>query len=392
MFYLKNKVIVIVSPQKWGKMHISKHHYAIELAKRKNIVYFLNPPMRKIIPIIKISKPEGFKSLFIVNYSFFFPYNLRFHFRTLFDKLQRINVKFILKKIKTKIDIVWCFDTNLFSNLSIFNCDMTIYHPVDNITGGNQKQLLKTSDFVFSVSNVIIDDLKKKYDKKEAVFINHGLSEYFINITNKQQVSVKKKSISAYFVGNVLLSSLDRNITKKIIEENENINFIFIGSYLYSQSNIVGTKEKGIESFISFLKKHNNVFLKGAMHPEVVAKEIQKADVFLILIDPQKDINKGSNSHKILEYFSTGKAIVANHISTYADKRDLFEMVDEMHNDYLPILFKKVINNLDYYNSPELQKKRIEFALDNTYEKQIERIEKIIDNNGLKKNHKNYWL
>ncbi len=56
-------------------------------------------------------------------------------------------------------------------------------------------------------------------------------------------------------------------------------------------------------------------------------------------------------------------------------------MPDEKHNRSLPHIFQKVISNLDYYNSPELQRKRKEYALDNTYEKQIQRIEKIISEN-----------
>lgn len=374
MFEFKNKNIIIISPQKWGKMHISKHHYAIELSKRDNTVFFFNPPLRKTIPQIKITKISD--KLFIVTYSFFFPYNVRFHFRTLFDKLQAINIKLILKKIKRKIDVVWCFDTNLFSDLGIFKSDIKIYHPVDNIAGNNQKQILNTSDFVFSVSNVIIDDLHKMCPPKKVYFINHGLSNYFINRNKFQQQTLIKKQKIVYFVGNVLISSLDRKIAKKIITDNNNVSFVFIGAY--NPSNISGLSDSNSIDFISFLKGQKNVILKGVLHPNKLSKELQKADVFLVLINPQKDINKGSNSHKIIEYLSTGKVIVANHISTYENKNDLIEMVDEVHNGNLPALFKKVINNLEYYNSPELQKRRIEFALDNTYEKQIQRIEKTI--------------
>ena len=378
MFDFKNKTILIISPQKWGKMHISKHHYALELAKKGNIVYFLNPPVRQFLPKIRVSKNEKFDNLFIIDYSFFFPYNLRFHFRTLFDKLLYKNITFILKKIKQKIDVVWCFDTNLLSGFHAFKNTVKIYHPVDNISGTNQKGLLESADFVFSLSEVITKDLQT-YHNQKIYFINHGLSDYFIK--HKQKSTRKNIKKSAYFVGNVLLASLDRIITKKIITENHNITFTFIGAYDYSSNNISGSSDADALKFVEFLKKSDNVILKGMIHPKNIPEELQNADILLVLIDPQKDINKGSNSHKILEYLSTGKVIVANHISTYADKPGLIEMVDEMHNDKLPALFKKVINNLDYYNSPELQKKRIEFALNNTYAKQIERIEKIISEN-----------
>ena len=377
MFQFKNKTIIIISPQKWGKMHISKHHYAIESAKKGNLVYFLNPPQKEIKFKTEIKKTE-YTNLFLVNYHYFFLYYARFHWRKLFDFCFKIKIKHILKKLPQKIDIIWNFETNLFSNLDIFKSEITIYHPVDNISGINQKLLIKNSDFIFSLSDVIIHDLQKISDKK-MFFINHGLSDYFI--TGKKISVLKNTKKTAYFVGNILLSSLDRNITKQIISENPNISFVFVGSYNNKTNNLGKTNETDALCFVDFLKKSDNVILKGMIHPKYIPEELQNADVLLVLIDPQKDINKGSNSHKILEYLSTGKVIVANHISTYADKPCLIEMVDEMHNDKLPALFKKVINNLDYYNSPELQKKRIEFALDNTYAKQIERIEKIISEN-----------
>jgi hypothetical protein len=99
---------------------------------------------------------------------------------------------------------------------------------------------------------------------------------------------------------------------------------------------------------------------------------------FIVLINNENDFNKGSNSHKIIEYLSTGKVVISSHISSY-EKTDLIEMVDEFTNEKFPDLFKKIISNLTYYNSPEQQKKRIEYALDNTYKKQIERIEKKLE-------------
>jgi len=42
--FLSDKLILILTPQSWGNMLLAKHHYAIELAKSGNRVYFLNPP------------------------------------------------------------------------------------------------------------------------------------------------------------------------------------------------------------------------------------------------------------------------------------------------------------------------------------------------------------
>lgn len=47
-------------------------------------------------------------------------------------------------------------------------------------------------------------------------------------------------------------------------------------------------------------------------------------------------------------------------------------------NNELPYLFKKCVNDLQYLNSKEKTNARISFALNNTYLKQIERIETIL--------------
>jgi len=99
-------------------------------------------------------------------------------------------------------------------------------------------------------------------------------------------------------------------------------------------------------------------------------------DVFLICYDIIKDQCKGTNYHKVMEYLSTGKVIVSNNITTYHERPDLVTMIsDRSSNRDLPTLFKKVIENLEEYNSSALQKSRREFAAENTYQKQIERIE-----------------
>ena len=44
---LTDKVIFIISYENWGRMLMSKHHYAIELGKAGNKVYFINHPDKR---------------------------------------------------------------------------------------------------------------------------------------------------------------------------------------------------------------------------------------------------------------------------------------------------------------------------------------------------------
>ena len=51
------------------------------------------------------------------------------------------------------------------------------------------------------------------------------------------------------------------------------------------------------------------------------------------------------------------------------------------NNKELPELFSKIVNKIEHYNSIKKQCERIDYALQNTYEKNISRIEQFIYHN-----------
>jgi hypothetical protein len=100
-------------------------------------------------------------------------------------------------------------------------------------------------------------------------------------------------------------------------------------------------------------------------------------DAFLFLYSPAKDLNGASNSHKLLEYLSTGKPVISTYVSNY-EGTGLLEMGRREDEPLLNALFDEVTHNLALYNSPERQQQRIQFALDNTYRRQVVRIREFI--------------
>jgi hypothetical protein len=81
-----------------------------------------------------------------------------------------------------------------------------------------------------------------------------------------------------------------------------------------------------------------------------------------------------------MEYLSTGKVIVSNNVTTYKDRPDLVTMPQQRENNReLPSLFKEVISRLDEYNSSLLQAQRIGTASQNTYEKQLDRVQEALN-------------
>ena len=375
---MHDKTILILSPQAWGTMFLSKHHYALALAKRGNRVYFLNPPTVRSVQssVQAITRRQVEQGLYVIDHVLFFPYRLKFHFMPVFHWFMRFQVKRIVKSIPQSIDIVWSFDLgNLYPFKFFQNVKYKIFHPVDEPLNSAALVSAIGADIMFSVTREIL--LKYSHLKIKEHFMNHGLAADFLEPLNvvKQPSNALRVGIS----GNLLLSEIDRETLLLIIEENQHAIFEFWGSYDISQSNIGGSTDPETLRFIDQLTSKRNVILHGPVNVRTLATALHSVDVFLICYDVQRGQSKGTNSHKVMEYLSTGKVIVANNISTYAELPGLIKMVDDRTNNRkLPGLFQNVIRNLEFHNSAELQGRRVTYASENSYVNQINRIEEVL--------------
>ena len=371
---LKNKVILLISPQPWGSLYISKNHYAIELAK-SNIVYYLcpEPLVKSSSNKIEIKPIDGVSNLFVIEHKLFFSFKIKFHLRSLFHFLMLIQTKRILKKINRKVDIVWSFDLGNYFPFAFFSkVTFKIFHPVDEPLNKDAILSAKGADVIFSVTNEILS--KYEIYNLPSYFINHGVEASFIkssNFFNQQD----KLQLRVGFSGNLRRKDIDREILLNIINDNPTVQFDCWGDFA-NRNNLREIESKTTDDFINELSSKKNVHLHGLLNPSQLADAYQQVDAFLICYDVTKDQSKGTNYHKILEFVSTGKIIISNNVSTYQNFPELVQMVNERtNNKQLPTLFNQVINNLNQYNSIELQQKRVSFASENTYENQINRID-----------------
>ncbi|MEO8763499.1 MAG: hypothetical protein ABI416_04390 [Ginsengibacter sp.] len=359
-------------------MFVSKHHYAVELARKGNHVYFLNPPNyehRDFSETVEI-KPSNFHSnLFLIQDNILFPFNIKFHFIGLFHLLIRRHVKEILRKINKPVDIVWSFDMAQVYPLNYFvDSTIKIFHPVDYPFNKTAIGAARGAQFIFSTAKEILE----KYEgyKVPKQFINHGIAGDFLTEEKRQKSG---NTIRVGFSGNLLRNDIDRNTLLAIILDNQEIVFEFWGSYEFKDANLSGSNDEVSINFINELRRSKNVILHGPVSTGMLAKSLQCMDAFLICYDLTVKNANGPNYHKVIEFISTGKVTISNNITTYKDEPELIQMITERENNRsLPALFKKVTADLSFYNSVSLQEKRIAFAGDNTYNKQIGRIETIL--------------
>jgi hypothetical protein len=372
MRFFSGKTILIISPQEWSKMKISKHHYAIELKKMGNEVFFLNPSSKKVKPgecKLSFISDEGIK---VIDYRPIFPMRFKFKFNSLYNLLIQLDIRRILKFIGKKIDVVWDFEPNRqFPDLSKFKAGYKIYHPVDMTKHINSST--KNADIVLSVSDVILDLFNSNTPK---YFINHGLNSIFSDFAksyNNENLKQKDK-VDIGYIGNLKMPVLNHSLIMALISAFPNCQFHFWGPHEKSASEHMSVE---VESFLNSLKNSENVILHGTRTSAELLDQSKNIDVFFWALDNDKDPSKGSNSHKILEYLSLGRIIVGTTISKYQGiNQELICMSDE--KEYFIKNLSKIIMNLSYYNSPELVAQRMLMALENTYESQIGKIDKII--------------
>ena len=69
--FMPPKKILLISPQAWGKMFVAKHHYAVELSRSGNEVYFLNPPVYRKKNFLQLSDAPGYQGLKIIEHACF---------------------------------------------------------------------------------------------------------------------------------------------------------------------------------------------------------------------------------------------------------------------------------------------------------------------------------
>jgi hypothetical protein len=370
---LRKRNILLISPEPWNHIFVSKHHYATHLAERENRVFFLGPPTAH-----GAVASTDFKNVYSVAYSGF-PKGMRFYP----SFLQRF---FIRKKFESlqelcdiQFDIIWSFDNSVFFDFSALPGDiLKISHIVDLNQDFQTRKAATTADYCFCTTELIKERLLK-YNTK--VFkINHGF--YDPAIDSSPVTLPGKSKIKALYTGNLAIPFIDWVLLDKVVMENPEVDFIFVGpnAEIFNQDSEQNQAKKNV-------LKCDNAFFVGRMNSNELIKYQRSADILLVVYQ-EKYHNNQANPHKMMEYLGSGKLVVATFTAEYKDLHERKIILMSMRNSELLLLFKKSLRELSTWNGEEKQAVRRNFALDNAYDKQISRIEEIIyDKKGYSKSN-----
>jgi len=335
-------------------------------------VFFVDPPTHSYKKAAIRETVMG-KNISVISSGFNNSLFLRYKFRPLYNLLVKQWIKNILSLLPA-IDILWCFETNIIADLRIFNMKK-IFHVVDPI----DKRMIKTgehADLLICVSDRILQQFETVKVPKR--FVNHALSDAAISNAKKININNHEtnKRIQAGYVGNLTRKIIDVVVIASIIESFPVIDFHFWGPG--NMDSILGGESSQL---IQKIKEKANVYFHPPVDSADLVPAINEMDLFLLAYKPVDNLHDSSNSHKLLEYWATGKIVVSTYIDQYRGEENeyLLQMSPEDKNELLPGIFTNVIKDLANWNSTELLTRRKNFALAQSYSKNAKEILEQLD-------------
>lgn len=343
---LFKKNVLLISPECFEHVWVSKHHYAAKLAARGNSVFFLNPPSTGYS-----SKDTDYPNLKVVDYPGF-PRGFRF-----FPKKLRLRILLrvwnqIQEYCCSEFDLVWSFDNSVFFDLDALpNSVSKIVHIVDLNQDFQFARAAKTADICFGVIPEIVEKLKVW--NKKSYLISHG-----VNLSSQVETGLLLKGsgeTKALYLGNLEMPHIDWELAQKLSEQYPKIDFHFVGPGR------------------AHLRQKSNVHYWGPVRSDQVLSLLKQADLLLLLYSSNYD-DEYASPHKLLEYLASGTPIASTPLRSL---RPFFNagMVEELTD---VSSFEKVAEKLSILNGKVASDLRIKFAEKSSYENQLNHIEKLI--------------
>jgi hypothetical protein len=325
---------------------------------------------------VKVAASDA-ENVHVVEHRLFHPYFLKFKFNWLYNVLTFLHIRKIVETVGHDPDIIWTFDTgNSLPTKYFSKSALKIYMPVDGPFGHQfETKAADDADVIISVTNRLLQTFEKV--SKPKFLVNHGVADSFICGSGTTTRNGQDK-IRVGYSGSLIRNDLDIECFLKLIKSHPDKIFEFWGEINHRTSNIHLPQDVGEDTlrFIETLKSLPNVILHGSVTSSVLAEGLKNMDVLLICYSIKNDHN---NHHKVLEYLGSGKVIVSGYMSPYASSNLVEMATNPENNDEIQGIFKRVVENLDYFNSSEMCAKRRNFAREYSYTNNILKIEQFIN-------------
>lgn len=353
--------VLLVSPEPWSAHPVSKHHYARVLAGTGRTVLFLEPPSPGAREI-SLEDVPGIPGLRIVRGP-----RVAAGLRLMPAVLRRwLEARWLARLEKlagTPVGAVWLFENSRFYDMRFAGDRLKVYHQVDLNQAFHPLQAARTADVCLCTTEAIRERLLSvrpdvhKIHHATAMVESPRIDPVLVN-------ALEQPGMHAVCVGNMDSRYLDHEALQRLARNHPGVTFHFVGAC--SPSSPIHESTRGLANVAWWGKRDH-----GQIPPILAA-----ADILLVAYDARRFRDQLASPHKFMEYLLSGKVIVASYTDEYKDKAGLVEMAGP--DEDIDGVFERVIGDLGHYNAPGLVARRQAFALEHSYERQLDRIQGIV--------------
>jgi glycosyltransferase involved in cell wall biosynthesis len=357
---LREKNILVISPEGWQGLHMSKHHVAQGLLARGNRVFWWGPT-RKGLDHIAPPQHHGVRELFARHWlkgANRMPRGLhRSYYGSLLRQLEA--------KAGCTFDLIWCFDTSRLQWFPAHNA-FKLLHLVDYDILHQGHGLMQGADLIVTTAQPINDRVRSLAPKAHVHKVGHALDARWLEYPKKMNTGTHAPKTVVYS-GQFFNTYIRWEALLQIAHAHPGLDFRYVGNVDHDFPS----------SAFQRLKRMDNVTFTGVVSKDELIPLLHAADLLIFAFDTEKRMLERANPHKVLEYLSTGNPIVGTWTMEYEAHDGLLSMTKDVRT--LPALFAQVVQDFDHHNAPEQRAKRIAFTQNRTVPELLHRVEQLIN-------------
>ena len=357
---LRDKNILIISPEGWRGLHMSKHHVAQGLVDRGNKVFWWGPerPHNERIP-----PPEkaGVRELTTRHWL----KGVNRLPRALHERYYAGRIRALEKQAGVRFDIIWCFDT---SRMQWFpkHPAFRLLHLVDYDILYHGHGLMRTADLIVTTADSINEKVRTIAPQARMYKVGHALDKRWSQRTEGLEKARTGPPRTVVYSGQFYNTYIDWEALLQVAIEHAGLEFRFIGNVDH---------EFPSDAFQQ-LKRLPNVTFTGLKTKEELIPLVRAADLLTFCFNTDRKMLERANPHKVLEYLSTGNLMVGTWTLEYEAHQHLLLMAPDPKS--YPIVFRDAVSRYAELNTAELRAQRIAFAQARTIPHLLERINTMV--------------
>ncbi len=354
---LRDKHILIVSPEGWRGLNMSKHHVAQGLLARGNRVCFWGPS-QVATRSLHLEEEGGLRTVHAPHWFKGVNRLPRFVNQWYYGRM----IRAIERAAAAPFDIVWCFDTSRmqwFPNGPWYK----LLHLVDYDILYHGHGLMRTADLIVTTAEIINTRVLEIAPGANVHKIGHALDPRWLLGAEDLDAPRTGPPRTALYAGQFFNTYIDFDALVRVAETHPGIAFKYVGTFVADFPNV------GFQR----LRRMPNVEFTGLKTKDQLLPLVRSADLLLFCFMTDQRTLERANPHKVLEYLSTGNTIVGSWTLEYADHQHLLVMAREQ-NGYARS-FEEAVARFTELNSREHRAERIAFAEQRTIPHLLDRIE-----------------